>query len=76
VAKSKKSEVWMHRRTGQLYEHLYTCLECWAITCVDLDDPITNKLFTDWNDWAERKLFNFDDTKFYKSKNFINLGEL
>lgn len=66
--------VWMHKKTGQLYEHLPTFLGSYAITCVDLDSRETS--FTSWYDWGKRKLFNFDDTEFYNCGQFEDLGEL
>lgn len=71
MTSGKPIEVWMHKKTGKLYEHLPTCLG-YALASVDIE----NTEFTNWYDWRERGLFYFNDEKFYNPKNFENLGEL
>jgi hypothetical protein len=70
-----KIEVWMHKKTGQLWEHLPTSLGGYGLASVDIDNLAPGE-FTDWRDFADRKLFLFDDEPFYKPENFENLGEL
>lgn len=65
--------VWMHKKTGQLYEHFMTVFG-WALVCVDLEGK--HPLFTDWHDWVKRGLFYFNDCAGYNPENYIDLGEL
>lgn len=70
---AKKSRVWLHKETGELYERFYSVFG-YALTRVDLDNSA--EIFTEWSDWIKRKLFAFDDCELYDKKKFIDLGEL
>ena len=72
---SFKPEVWMHKKTGQLYEHFSSVLGP-ALTMVDTETPAKGHEFTNWHDWGRRKLFSFDDGELYNKELFENLGEL
>ena len=68
-----KPEVWMHKKTGQLWEHFETYLGP-AITCVNLGTGAP--AFTSWYDWAAKRYFYFCDRPEYNPANFENLGGL
>jgi hypothetical protein len=69
--KSNPIEVWIHKKTGQLYEHFPTALG-YALAKIEIDTAE----FTSWSDWIDRGLFAFDDCPLYNPDNFENLGEL
>lgn len=66
-------EVWMHKKTGQLYEHFQSVL---GPALVKIDLEAKEVPFTNWNDWIDRGLFAFSDDKLYDKSKFENLGEL
>ncbi len=70
--KNKPIEVWIHKETGQLWEHLPTSFMGYALASIDID----NTDFTGWHDWCDKGYFYFDDEEFYNPDNFENLGEL